>query len=93
MKWFGKAWNPRVCVAENEISTPVGEKCPKCTSHIEEGDQGVILLCAKSIDIEKELCEVVAEAWHLDCFLKTMLPPDLFKKHVRATGVSNSGKN
>jgi hypothetical protein len=91
MKWFGTSWNPGVCVSADKIPTPVGEKCPKCTSHIEEGDQGVVIMHAQVIDFENETCEVVAEAWHLDCFLRLMLPPDYLKRHPNL--VRNTGHN
>jgi hypothetical protein len=92
MKWFGKAWNPNLCVPEEEMETPIGEKCPKCTSRIESGDQGLMILCATTINLEKDECEVVPEAWHLDCFLRNLLPPEFIKKHPRVVG-SNPGKN
>lgn len=92
MKWFGKPWNPRACTPSEKVGTPVGEKCRRCTSHIEEEDQGVILFCAVSIDTEKELCEVQAEACHLDCFLRMLLPPDYIKKHQGVIS-RNPGKN
>ena len=74
------------------MDTPVGEKCPKCTSHIEEGDQGIVMLHADSIDVEKEKCEVHAQAWHLDCFLKLILPRDFLKSHPRVVS-RDPGKN
>jgi len=92
VRWFGKPWNPSACVPSEKMDTPVGEKCPKCTSHIEEGDQGIVLLCATSINFESEQCEVVAEAWHLDCFLRRLLPPDFLKRHPRAVS-QDPGKN
>lgn len=93
MKWFGKPWNPRCCTPSERIDTPVGEKCPRCTAHIDENDQGMVILCATRIDTEKEECEVVAEAWHLDCWLKSVLPPDMLKRHLQNAGVKTFGKN
>lgn len=75
MKWFGKSWNPGLCIPENHVDTPVGEKCIKCAYSIREEDQGIIIFCAKSVDTEHELCEIEPEAWHLDCFLRSILPP------------------
>jgi hypothetical protein len=89
MKWFGKPWNPHLCVPEDRISTPVGEKCPKCTANIDEGDQGLVMPKVHEVDFANEVCEVTLEAWHLDCFLRNTLPKDM---HQRA-GVRNSGKN
>ena len=73
MKWFGKAWNPHLCEPDNEVETPVDEECPKCNGHIKEDDQGVVMFHVESIDVENETCEMVAQAWHLDCFLNSIM--------------------
>ncbi len=93
MKWFGKPWNNNLCKPDSRIEAPEGQKCPKCTSHIEKSDQGVILQCIVDVDLIREVCIAREEAWHLDCFLKTTLPPDLFKRQLRIAGIRNSGYN
>lgn len=61
--WFGKAWNPNVCVPGDEKQTPVGEPCLWCKDLIQEGDQG--LLCPLPIHQECQLRSVVGGANHI----------------------------
>jgi hypothetical protein len=43
MSWFGKAWNPMVCVPKEEIPVPVGQKCLWCKEEITKGDRGFVI--------------------------------------------------
>jgi hypothetical protein len=89
MKWFGKPWNSNLCVSEDYIRTPAGDKCPKCTSRIDHGDQGIVIPKVYTMDFEKVICEVELEAWHLGCFLRSILPKDMHQR----TGIQDFDKN
>ena len=91
ISWFGPKWNKNCCDPNNHVKTPVGDKCAKCTSHIEEGEQGVILFSPTSIDVSS--CDVEVQAWHLNCLLKTLLPPESLPRYKHFSGLSNPGKN
>jgi len=71
MKWFGESWRAPICAPENEVKTPVGERCLLCKEHIEAGDQGLMMPFCTVIDAEP-VSRQIAE--HIECFLDDVLP-------------------
>lgn len=74
--WFGKSWGAPVCDPESRAPTPVGSKCMRCEELIATDDQGVTLPYVGNPG-------VTLAHWHLDCYLKTILPHGPDCKHCR----------
>jgi hypothetical protein len=72
--WFGKSWGAPVCDPEDHVPTPVGALCMRCQERIAKDDQGVTL---PATGFEG----MTLAHWHLDCYLKTILPhgPDCMR--------------
>ncbi len=86
MNWFGKKWNSECCQASSKVPTPLYRPCIACTKNIQRGDQGFMVPDVKKITIEEgrpPSAVVVLEPYHLDCFLKNILP----KNMLAAAGV------
>lgn len=67
MRWFGESWGAPVNEECEQGPTPVGEQCLECEREIGEKDQGVLI---PYLDVEA--------AYHHLCFLRAILPEDLF---------------
>lgn len=72
MKWFGESWRAPICAPEDEVGTPVGERCLLCEEPIAAGDQGVVMPFSGDLVDGVVTARLVPE--HLDCFLDTVLP-------------------
>lgn len=66
--WFGKSWGAPACEEEEHLPTPVGEPCARCVEPILVGHQGVIM------GAYSEEKGPHAVAYHLDCYLRGLLP-------------------
>lgn len=64
--WFGQSWGAPCCEPELHMPTPVGKLCARCREPILVGDQGIVSPFA-SIETGKLV-------YHLDCYLKGILP-------------------
>lgn len=67
-QWFGKSWGAPCCEEDEHVPTPVGESCARCREPFREGDQGVATLAFS----ERRGRHTIA--FHLDCYLKGILP-------------------
>lgn len=70
MQWFGEPWNPLCCVPERRVSVPHGRTCAVCAKPFRADAQGVELL-----GYEPDAQGWAIECFHLECFLRLMLPP------------------
>lgn len=66
--WFGRSWGAPCCALDDQVMTPIGMKCLICLIAIREGDQGITMPLLR-LDGPATTC-----AYHLDCYLKTILP-------------------
>jgi hypothetical protein len=66
-QWFGKSWGAPCCEEDEHVPVPVNELCARCRELILEGDQGVVMPFV-------ELGREGTLAFHLDCYLKGLLP-------------------
>ncbi len=75
-KWFGADWGAPACDPEEHVETPVGRECGYCDNRIAPADQGFVFpLATMRGDPSGPLTPVVTLiVYHLDCFLKTVLP-------------------
>ena len=64
--WFGESWGAPVCEPERHRQTPVGAECTDCGEDIEARDQGLLIPYAGHPSS--------LNAFHLTCFLSTILP-------------------
>ena len=82
MRWFGKTWEAPVNFEADHAETPVGMLCASdCGERIEADDRGVLLPTAFVLGEEgpMEVRQVEGEdyvecAYHIDCFLDTIIP-------------------
>jgi hypothetical protein len=70
--WFGASWDAPVCEESRHKPTPVGVLCIDCDEPIKKTDQGMLIPLAHERERGWEL-----KAWHKECFLKNILPPNL----------------
>jgi len=68
MKWFGESWGAACCEEDEHVPTPVGESCARCKEMIRDGDQGIV----SGLILLDGRMDVIA--YHLDCYLKGILP-------------------
>ena len=68
MMWFGKSWGAPICDATEHVPAPVGLVCPECDMPIGMYDQGVTMPLGKLDGTVSTL------AYHLDCWLRHVLP-------------------
>jgi hypothetical protein len=66
-QWFGKSWGAPCCEEDEHVPTPVNELCARCRELLLEGDQGVVMPFVA-------LGQAGFLAYHLDCYLKGILP-------------------
>lgn len=60
VRWFGESWGAPICDPVDRVDVPVGRPCVGCGEAIRVRDQGV---------------SMVQASWHLDCWLRDILPP------------------
>jgi hypothetical protein len=75
--WFGRSWGAPVCDPETHKPTPVGDRCTECLQEIEEDDQGMLIPFAG-------MTPAVLSSFHLDCFLKTIIPGGMPRSEIDA---------
>lgn len=68
MNWFGETWGAPCCEVSERVATPTGEICIQCRKPVAAKDQGVVIPHLHSVEC------VSRRAWHLDCYLGTILP-------------------
>lgn len=69
--WFGQSWGAPACEPEDHIPVPVGSLCLQCKEPILVHDQGVTM---PLVSLEGEEYVTRSLAYHLDCWLKHILP-------------------
>lgn len=67
--WFGESWGAPACDPARHKPTPVGDPCIECKQPIEADDEGMLIPFVRLGGEPAELC-----AYHLPCFLATILP-------------------
>lgn len=67
--WFGESWGAPVCDPARHLPTPVGDLCEECMGVITAADSGMLIPYLGGLDGPTTL-----DAYHLPCFLSTMLP-------------------
>lgn len=67
-QWFGKSWGAPCCEEDEHVPTPLSARCVRCIEPILEGHQGIVTPLV-SLDGASTLV-----AYHLDCYLKGILP-------------------
>lgn len=67
-RWFGTSWGAPVCDPEDRCEVPVGKFCGRCGEVIRKTDQGIDTHLVSASDGTSRI------AYHLDCFLKKVLP-------------------
>lgn len=83
--WFGKSWGAPACDPETHVPTPVGEKCLRCQEPILDGHQGLGIWC---VDKWAEGTVFATKRWwHLDCYLKMVIPHDEKCPHCRGVPI------
>ncbi len=94
MKWFGRKWNSRCCASADKVPTPVLQPCLSCTKLILRGDQGFMVPDMKTVTIEEgrpPTAVIVLAPWHLDCFLKNVLPKSMLQAALEAAEIVGPG--
>lgn len=72
-QWFGKSWGASCCEEDEHVRTPVWEKCTRCKEPIREADQGVGMYLLGEFS-HRTAASVEMLYYHLDCYLKGILP-------------------
>lgn len=65
--WFGESWGAPVCDPDRHRPTPVGQPCEECTVEITGDDSGMLIPYVEAVGWH-------LTAYHLPCFLSTILP-------------------
>lgn len=66
--WFGEDWGAFVCKSTPKLPTPRNLLCLRCGVPFKDGDRGVVM---------PFVCDgPSACAYHLDCMMKSILPPE-----------------
>lgn len=72
LKWFGVSWDAPVNTLCEHVPTPIDEPCAFCKDPIHWDHRGVLMA-------HVERSRTVYRPWHLDCFLRTIVPsPEAF---------------
>ena len=77
--WFGESWGAPICAPEGHRETPVGLECGRCGVPIAADSQGILTplvggLASEPTPDGEALVYVTRLAWHLDCWLESILP-------------------
>ena len=66
--WFGKSWGAPACDPEDHEPTPQVSHCMECDKPILPDDQGI------AMPVLHADYTATRGYWHLDCYLKKVLP-------------------
>lgn len=83
VRWFGETWDAPICEDGYQVESPLGEVCLYCEGVIEDGERGVLTAASPSIEGTFRWWigghEVYVAAYHIDCFLSSIIPDHLVR--------------